>query len=433
MAGPATLFTLARPGTHLVNPDAATVPDVDMPAAAMSSNVGGMGVHWTGACPFPAPTERPAFIPPSELDAALDRAKQLLCVTQHAYPESAQSKMILERLGEVFDDRLAEGRKVQPMPLAVRVMPDGRLCWTGPDMVLGPLAEPGRYNSERFELRPDTICRQLFTEEGRVTGALLQHRPSGREEAVAARVIVVAADTLRTPQLLWASGIRPQALGHYLNEHQVVMSGVELPPDFAGAAGDSTRLPVRLSQHDPYIGVFWVPFSSPRHPYHGQVMYLDVTPVTEDGSALQEPKYVVGMGWSGPKESRYQDCVDFSDRETDYFGMPKMTIHFGLSERDREVIEGAKREQRKAASALGTPGEQRVVPPGSSLHYLGTVRMGAEDDGQSVCDSYSRMWGFQNLFVGGNGVIPTELSCNPTLTSVALAVRAAECAASLLV
>ncbi|SPL91862.1 Glucose-methanol-choline (GMC) oxidoreductase:NAD binding site [[Actinomadura] parvosata subsp. kistnae] len=51
--------------------------------------------------------------------------------------------------------------------------------------------------------------------------------------------------------------------------------------------------------------------------------------------------------------------------------------------------------------------------------------MGVRDDGTSVCDPTSQVWGVRGLFVAGNGVIPTPTACNPTLTAVALAVRGA--------
>jgi choline dehydrogenase-like flavoprotein len=129
------------------------------------------------------------------------------------------------------------------------------------------------------------------------------------------------------------------------------------------------------------------------------------------------------------KEVQYEDCIEFSEIETDWLGMPKMNFKFTYTEGDKKAIEQAKAMQTQAAQAFGKvikDGDQTLMPAGTSLHYEGTTRMGEANEGTSVCDTYSQVWGFDNLFVGGNGVIPMATTSNPTLTSVAMAVRAAE-------
>lgn len=410
---------LARPGTHLVTLDETELGASGMPAAALSSNVGGMGAHWTCACPRPGNDERVPFIPSDELDRALTKAEQLLRVSSEVFPVSAEGAAIQQTLGALFDDVLPEDRKVRPMPLACEVTRDGERIWTGADTILGSVLE-----SPNFELRAETICRRLLLQGERVTGAVLEHLPTGEQTAVAAQVVIVAADALRTPQLLWASGIRPRALGHYLNDHLWSFAAVALDERLISTNGSrGYRSP------DNTIGVFQIPFHAPSHPFHAQVMHLDISPVQLDGGAAHEAKHVVGTGWSCRKEIRFEDCVTFSESESDWLGMPKMQIRYELTEQDKVALAEAMREQKRATAALGKPvfsDEPLLVPPGTSLHYQGTIRMGARADGTSVCDSSSRVWGLRNLYVGGNGVIPTATVCNPTLTSVALAVRACE-------
>ena len=107
-----------------------------------------------------------------------------------------------------------------------------------------------------------------------------------------------------------------------------------------------------------------------------------------------------------------------------------MTISYELTEAEKQEMLMAQEFQKRAAKALGAfvpgLGEPRLMAPGTSLHYMGTHRIGEKNDGTSVCDDSSRVWNFGNLFLGGNGMIPTANTVNPTLTSMAIAVRGAQ-------
>jgi pyranose oxidase len=421
--GHLSLDMLARPGTHLVTDNLKDLSENQLPAASLSSNVGGMGAHWTCACPRPGNQERIPFIPKNEMDILLDKAEELLFVSQNTFPETPEGLAILKVLGNVFNENASPDRHVQKMPLACKVEQDGTRYWTGTDLILGKLAEPN-YDGN-FEIRSETICRALKHENGKVSGAIIEHIPTKKQEEITAKIVIVAADAMRTPQLLWASNIRPKALGHYLNEHTFIFSFCELNVDLVDKSRANSY--EKNKRTEPTIGVFWVPFDAPNHPFHGQVMHMDVSPIQIETHG--NSKHIVGLGWGTLKELRFEDHIVFSETETDYLGMPKMNFKFSLTEKDKKTIRNAFKMQEKALSVFGKvikEGVQTLMPAGTSLHYQGTIRMGTVNDGTSVCDEYSKVWDFENLFVGGNGVIPTATTSNPTLTSVALAVRACE-------
>ena len=58
-----------------------------------------------------------------------------------------------------------------------------------------------------------------------------------------------------------------------------------------------------------------------------------------------DPKHVVILSWFTAKDLRYEDYVEFSDTETDSYGMPKMTLHYELTAKDKENLARALYEQ----------------------------------------------------------------------------------------
>lgn len=408
----------ARPGTYLLDDGFQVEGEDGLPVAAFSSNVGGMGAHWTGACPRPGGQERIAFLP--DLDELLDEADRLLGVTTDAFDAAPFTALVRERLAAAVDPGRESWARVQRMPLAVHRRDDGALVWSGSDVVMGDVTRA----NPNFSLFDTSLVTRVLVEDGRGAGVEVRDLGTGETHIVRARRVVVAADGLRTAQVLHASGIRPAALGRMLNDQTQVVYAARIRD--AAEVAQAARGRVGGGALSEQSGVSWVPYTD-EQPFHGQIMQLDASPIPLADDDPVVPGSIVGLGLFTAKDLQWDDRVEFDDDAVDGYGMPAMRVHYRLTSHDHEVLDRARAQIVDLARAVGDPLGDRpfTMPYGASLHYQGATRMGETDDGLSVCGPDSEVWEAPGVFVAGNNVIPTSTACNPTLTSVALAVRGA--------
>lgn len=421
------------------NPD--QDPARNLPGAGCTYAVGGMTTHWTCATPRHHPTmERSDIYSDDEWDRLYSAGEKLLNTHKHEFDMSIRHNVVRDALQAEFTE-LAEPYAVQNLPLAVERRKDNPkfVHWTGTDTVLGPLAD-GNLDREPFILKPQHRCTRLVRSRdgSRIEYAEVQNLVEWETLHIRANTYIVACNAYLTPQVLYASGIRPAPLGRYLTEQPMSFCQIVLKQNLVDAILDDPRFtdrviehrelnphdPVPIPEEDPEPQV-WIPVSEGR-PWHCQIHrdafhYGDVAPNVDT-------RLIVDLRWFGIVEPHYESRITFSDKNVDAFGMPQPTFEWFLTEEDRRNQHQMMADMLRAANALGgfLPGsEPQFVAPGLPIHVTGTVRMGTSPD-DSVVDANSQVWGIENLYLGGNGLIPRGSASNPTLTSVSMALKASE-------
>ncbi len=421
------------------NPD--QDPETNLPGAGVTYAVGGMTTHWTCATPRHHPTlERSAVYSHEEWERLYEEGERLLNTHSHEFDDSIRHTAVREALQDEFSE-LPEEYRVQNLPLGVERRKDNPkfVHWTGTDTVLGPLAD-GNLDEEPFVLKPQHRCTRLVPSQdgSRVEYAEVQNLMEWQTLHVKANTYIVCCNAYLTPQVLYNSGIRPEPLGRYLTEQPMAFCQIVLKQSIVDRLSQNTEFAERVREyrqqnpHDPVPipedepePQVWIPVSEDR-PWHCQIHrdafhYGDVAPEVDN-------RLVVDLRWFGIVEPHPESRITFSDKHEDTYGMPQPTFEWILHDEDRQKQHRMMADMLRAANALGgfLPGsEPQFVAPGLPIHTTGTTRMGTSPD-DSVVDSNSQVWGIENLYLGGNGLIPRGSASNPTLTSLAMATKAAE-------
>ncbi len=446
---------------------------LNLGASAASYCVGGMATHWTCACPRLHKSERDSRLEISDAEwtQLYDQSEELLNVyprvnkpNEHPFQHSLRHQVVLEILKESYPSLKGEAAP-RALPLACerikirngqtgREEPSEFVHWSAADTVLGPLADPEQDLSDYFYLLPQHRCNRVVLNRDKTSIAYAEIRDLMRKETkrITAGRYIVAAGAVLTPQILFNSGIRPDdeggetqfylpALGRNLAEQPMAFCQIVLSQDNLGRfrrrqqggldgrspfqsvtlAGDPIPIPVTDPEPQATIPV------SDKRPWHCQIhrdafSYGELAP-NVDG------RLIVDLRWFGITEQHSENRVRFYDDVHDVYGMPQPTFEYKLrSMRERNQQHEMMEDMLYAAGKLGgfLPGsEPQFMTPGLALHVHGTIRMGRTAE-ESVIDTHSKVHGIDNLYLGGNGVLSKGEAANPTLTSVAMAIRASD-------
>jgi len=370
-----------------------SVPRDRLPGAAVTHAHGGQGVIWTNLCPRgDAPWDA---LTPAQWDTYYGIAETVLGVQAEGFETSRRQQRIRETLG---DQLAAQGRRIVALPVAARFDADDRLRFSAPyDILAG-----SKDGSERVRVTRAAVDT-LVVRGSRIAGATV-----GRD-TIEAEEIVVAAGAIGTPQLLHRSGIRPAALGRWLSYHPLLIAQIVLDESLCAAPGVRDREP-RL-QIPPTERADWY-----------TLVLRDVSPFEPRHPDLaNDPNRLVELQLICPVDIDERNGIRFDDRSRPIFEVP-------LSAADQARLAGAEADADRIAGALGRYRSscRPMWMPFGFAHMTGTTRMSASDDGTGVTNYRGRVWGFDNLYLATNGLIPTRMAVNPTLTGVALAVSIAD-------
>ncbi len=345
--------------------------------------------------------------------------------------------------------------KVAPRSACFNATPCTRGCTIGAMFQTTTSLLPMAKATGKLRLVTDAmVSRVVMGKGGRAAGVEYVDRKSGARHQVTARAVVLAAGTGETTRLLLNSG--EQGRG-------IASSSGELGRNLTDSTGASFRayipgLAGRPRYNEDGIGGqhIYIPFWQYQEQKRGELDFARGYHFEIGGRFGIPPADALPRGW-GPSLKQAVHAASgatinltlrgemIPNKDTfceidptvkDRFGIPVLRFAFKWSRHEvNQVAHGRRAAHSVFRRMNGTildpdlPPEKIMTAGGEIIHELGTARMGA-DPRSSVVDSYGRAWDVNNVVVMDGAAFASGPHKNPTLTILALALRASERLAS---
>lgn len=325
-----------------------------------------------------------------------------------------------------------------------------------------PLAAAALTNNLTLRSRSPVERIETDPQSGKATGVTYIDAATGTRHTVRANVVVLCASTIESIRLLLNSPAakHPQGLGNssglvgrYFMD-QMLTLGFGTAPGFKGGELVDGTTPA-----DNHGGIYIPRFRQLRTP--GELGYaggFNLQGIVGRPMLPPHMDSVFGLTGHGEILPHIDNRVELA-RRRDRLGVPIPAIHLRLRENDwkllKDQVQTQKTMMREAGlstdfliSPLGIDAGNRLLPNarwyerlmfrmayrrsvavGGAIHECGGARMG-EDPKTSVLNARNQLWDAPNVFVTDSSCFVTNGTCGPTLTTMALTVRACEHIAS---
>jgi choline dehydrogenase-like flavoprotein len=301
---------------------------------------------------------------------------------------------------------------------------------------------PDAIATGRLTLRTNALVRRIeLNTEGRASGVAFVDRVTKRDSVANGKLVVLACGAIESPRILLnstgprsANGLANSSdlVGRYLTGHtQLNMHGYlealeGREPVNQDGATDHSIIP-RFNHRRPsrnYVGGFFAQVMYETHDYpHHATHVAGFGPAFKSRVRALQPA-MFQMGGMAKVLARRENRVTVDPSRADAHGIPIPVLQFTYSDNDRAIWQdmSASLEEifREAGSTLFF---KESTMNGFASHETGTCRMG-HDPKTSVVNAFCQSHDVPNLFVVDGSAFTTFPEKNPTLTIMALSMRA---------
>ncbi|TQQ83592.1 GMC family oxidoreductase [Halonotius terrestris] len=376
---------------------------------------------------------------------------------EQGYPMDPLPTSYADKLFTKAADAL--GYDVQPMPMAINTGAYDRDECQGYGTCEHVCPSGGKYSADIHVEKAEAEGAKVLTEvpvqrfehgpDGEEITAAVYATPDGETRRQEADVFVAAAGAYETPRLLLlsASDQYPNGLanssgtvGKYVMDHGGALVIGFLPDQETHSAEYGPVISSGIQQfydddEDPIGGINMMLLNQAESPL--AQMAMESNALGDDLLAELKRQYggTIGASTSAEMLPREDNTITLDESKTDNHGNPVLDIDITPGQYVRDASAKAADVTTELVEEMGgriafeqgshTPNADYIEPEQYGYHPMGGTRMG-EDPSESVVDPTLKTHDLDNLYISGGGVFVTGGAANPTLTIMALSLKAAD-------